>query len=146
MKYSEYYIKNYVEPLELFLSSSGLPASSVSVRKKKKNLKTELRRKRNKAKFFIKNPNCFYCGILLTKKSRTIDHFIPLSKGGTNTQENWRAACKQCNHEKGDNLLSTSGNWHFIIKNGFVAQLVECVADNDEVASSNLAESIFMPK
>ena len=32
----------------------------------------------------------------------TIDHIVPLSKGGTDKIENMQAACARCNAEKGD--------------------------------------------
>jgi 5-methylcytosine-specific restriction endonuclease McrA len=32
----------------------------------------------------------------------TMDHVIPVSKGGTHTYDNVRAACYECNSEKGD--------------------------------------------
>lgn len=38
-------------------------------------------------------------------KMATIDHIIPLSKGGKHKMANLAVACKQCNSEKGDNIL-----------------------------------------
>jgi 5-methylcytosine-specific restriction endonuclease McrA len=32
----------------------------------------------------------------------TIDHILPLSKGGTDAPTNLRAACLQCNNERGN--------------------------------------------
>lgn len=57
---------------------------------------------------------CYYCeytyGVPATKKSepiyKTIDHIIPLSKGGNNCRYNIIHACNQCNSLKGDRLLS----------------------------------------
>lgn len=46
---------------------------------------------------------CQYCG---TKKGRmTIDHIIPLSKGGDTSWKNCVAACHECNKIKADKLL-----------------------------------------
>lgn len=42
--------------------------------------------------------NCKYCGVFLKKFS--IDHFIPLSRGGTNWPENLVLACCSCNSRK----------------------------------------------
>ncbi len=46
---------------------------------------------------------CFWCGKPLPRKSHsTLDHFIPLDKGGTNTADNFRLACSYCNSVKGN--------------------------------------------
>jgi 5-methylcytosine-specific restriction endonuclease McrA len=45
---------------------------------------------------------CEYCGDHLAN-SYTVDHRIPLSKGGSKLKtQNLKAACKQCNEAKGD--------------------------------------------
>jgi 5-methylcytosine-specific restriction endonuclease McrA len=46
---------------------------------------------------------CLYCGTDITTGA-TEDHFIPLSKGGSNYIENIRAACLTCNISKGNKL------------------------------------------
>lgn len=46
---------------------------------------------------------CQYCGSL---KQLTIDHVIPVSRGGKSTFENCVTACKNCNHKKSDKLPS----------------------------------------
>ena len=51
----------------------------------------------------IYNFHCAYCGI---KGNMTIDHVIPLSKGGEHCIENVVPACIECNRAK-----STSLNW-----------------------------------
>jgi 5-methylcytosine-specific restriction endonuclease McrA len=43
---------------------------------------------------------CFYCHVELTKKTRTIDHKLPISRGGTNEIENLVPACRRCNLSK----------------------------------------------
>jgi 5-methylcytosine-specific restriction endonuclease McrA len=45
------------------------------------------------------NHQCVYCG---SKKSLTIDHVIPRSKGGLNTWTNMVTSCFSCNVKKGD--------------------------------------------
>lgn len=35
-------------------------------------------------------------------KLRTIDHVIPLSKGGTNKEDNLQVVCRECNENKGN--------------------------------------------
>lgn len=48
---------------------------------------------------------CTYCG---SDSSITVDHVVPLSKGGTNEIDNLTPACKPCNSSKRDRLL---GEW-----------------------------------
>ena len=42
---------------------------------------------------------CYWCG-KRHQKDYHIDHYIPLSKGGSNTIENLVVACKSCNLKK----------------------------------------------
>lgn len=46
------------------------------------------------------NYKCVYCGVDI-KENFSIDHIIPLSKGGTNHIENIDLVCKPCNTKKG---------------------------------------------
>jgi len=46
------------------------------------------------------NYRCAYCGCELNSDTVTIDHQIPLSRGGTNYIENIAPACKICNCKK----------------------------------------------
>jgi len=43
--------------------------------------------------------SCIYCG----KPSESIDHILPLSKGGLNNTENCVPACLSCNGDKSNN-------------------------------------------
>ena len=49
---------------------------------------------------------CRYCSIVLTIETATVDHVIPLSKGGKDSLDNLVLACKPCNNDKADLLLS----------------------------------------
>lgn len=46
------------------------------------------------------NFRCVYCGVLLTKKNRSMDHKIPLVRGGNNEIANLVPACFTCNVRK----------------------------------------------
>lgn len=53
--------------------------------------------------------DCTYCNRKMHTRRRTFDglfktrdHYIPLSKGGSNTKENIRMACYRCNNLKGN--------------------------------------------
>lgn len=54
---------------------------------------------------------CYMCGVKCIKSKEyridmaTIDHVIPLSKGGGHTWDNVRTACMRCNTRKGTNLI-----------------------------------------
>ena len=45
---------------------------------------------------------CVYCGKDLSKRTLTIDHRIPLSKGGSHWPSNLAPSCKPCNSRKKD--------------------------------------------
>lgn len=61
---------------------------------------------------------CVYCGCK-NKKSLTIDHVIPQSRGGKDTWENLVIACSPCNSKKGNSLLEECGmSFHRPIKLG----------------------------
>lgn len=56
---------------------------------------------------------CYYCDIYCTKtkeRKLTMDHVVPISRGGKHHIDNIRLACKSCNSKKRDNLLSELGN------------------------------------
>lgn len=44
---------------------------------------------------------CYYCNRLLTRKNKSVDHLVPLSRGGTDGPANMVNACKDCNRDKG---------------------------------------------
>ncbi len=43
---------------------------------------------------------CHYCGKTVGPHGLTMDHIIPLSRGGTSERFNIVAACKECNNRK----------------------------------------------
>lgn len=48
---------------------------------------------------------CGYCG----KPGNTVDHIVPLSRGGDTTWTNTVAACKPCNNRKADRTPNEAG-------------------------------------
>jgi 5-methylcytosine-specific restriction endonuclease McrA len=52
--------------------------------------------------FLIKSyeGTCQYCG----EKGETLDHIVPLSKGGARGSSNVTLACSACNNAKGDSV------------------------------------------
>ncbi len=43
---------------------------------------------------------CYFCGRKFPPKELTMDHVIPLIRGGKSTKGNVVAACKECNNKK----------------------------------------------
>ena len=61
-------------------------------------------RKQNWWKNRIAKGICHYCGESITPKELTLDHVVPLARGGRTTKGNCVPACKDCNNQK-KNLL-----------------------------------------
>ena len=69
----------------------------------------ELRREKEKARKLRKSRwwqqklaigVCYYCGNLFKPKYLTMDHIVPLARGGRSTKDNLVACCKECNNKK----------------------------------------------
>lgn len=43
---------------------------------------------------------CHYCGAKVASKDLTLDHVVPLVRGGRSTRGNCVPACKECNSRK----------------------------------------------
>jgi len=61
-------------------------------------------RKQNWWKNRIAKGVCHYCGKEVPPKELTLDHIVPLARGGRSTKGNCVPACKECNNQK-KNLL-----------------------------------------
>lgn len=46
--------------------------------------------------------NCYYCERKLTEDEKTVDHKLPVSRGGTNDMQNLVICCQKCNSKKSD--------------------------------------------
>lgn len=53
---------------------------------------------------------CQYCGASGDEKSLEIDHVVPISKGGTNDEQNLLTSCRDCNRGKSDTNLFSKNN------------------------------------
>lgn len=67
--------------------------------KRKKKSTRQMRRK-----MLAKQPGCYWCGQVLTLDTSTIDHIIPLSKGGLDCSNNRKLACFDCNQRRGNTM------------------------------------------
>lgn len=72
--------------------------------------KEEIRREKEKARQLrhsrwwsnrVARGICHYCGRNFPAASLTMDHVVPIIRGGKSTQGNVVPACKECNSKKG---------------------------------------------
>lgn len=62
------------------------------------------KRKRVRAKLMGVDPHCYWCRRRVNTLSATLDHKIPLSRGGLNNENNIVLACGKCNQERGSKM------------------------------------------
>lgn len=59
---------------------------------------------------YVRDGNrCQYCGKRFPTSELSLDHVVPLSRGGPSTWENVVCACLPCNVRKGNKLLDEAG-------------------------------------
>ena len=78
---------------------------------------TDIRRERDKARELrrsqwwkrkVAKGECHYCGQKTAPADLTMDHIVPLARGGSSTKGNLAASCKDCNNRK-KQMLPTGG-------------------------------------
>ena len=78
----------------------------------------DIRRERAKARHLRKSQwwqrrlakgKCHYCGRPTPPRSLTMDHIVPIARGGRSTKGNVVPACKSCNNEKKETLPTEWG-------------------------------------
>lgn len=47
---------------------------------------------------------CWWCRVNFPAEKLTLDHLKPKSRGGSNSLENLRLACRPCNEKRGNSL------------------------------------------
>lgn len=68
-------------------------------------------RKQNWWKNRVAKGVCHYCGQSVEPKELTLDHVVPVARGGRSTKGNCVPACKDCNNQK-KNLLPMEWDEH----------------------------------
>ena len=53
---------------------------------------------------------CYKCGKLLTRWDATLDHILPVSRGGKNTKDNLITCCLLCNSKRRNKEVELDGN------------------------------------
>lgn len=53
---------------------------------------------------------CYKCGKLLTRWDATLDHIIPVSRGGKNSKDNLITCCLFCNSKRRNSEVELNGN------------------------------------
>lgn len=48
----------------------------------------------------IQSTQCYYCQVPLNRDSVTMDHIVPVSRGGKSSKGNVVPCCKECNNNK----------------------------------------------
>lgn len=67
--------------------------------------------RRTRRKLLKWSPWCAYCKKILTAETVTIDHVVPLSKGGSRGRSNLVLCCSKCNGEKKDMTVEEFRKW-----------------------------------
>lgn len=60
--------------------------------------------KKLRAKILSMDNTCYYCG----QEATTIDHVVPVSKGGITSEDNCVPSCYRCNSGKRDRIVPGS--------------------------------------
>ena len=76
------------------------PANTDPKRIKKEREKAQKMRKSQWWLTLLNQGICHYCGKKFPSKLLTMDHIVPLARGGTSTQGNIVPACRECNRDK----------------------------------------------
>ena len=84
-----------------------------------KNKRVKLKSNIRKAVYKRTEGHCALCGKFVDYDDYTIDHIVPLSKGGTNDIDNLQCTCKTCNNIKTD-----------ILPDEFMEKLIQIVSYN----------------
>lgn len=48
---------------------------------------------------------CYHCGEKFSKELLTMDHLVPIIRGGKTNKRNCVVSCKECNSKKGHDLV-----------------------------------------
>ncbi|MFW5891207.1 MAG: HNH endonuclease [bacterium] len=92
---------------------------------------------RTKEKLYIyyrEDKKCFYCNKKLLYKQMSVDHFYPLSSGGTHDIFNIVCSCKKCNELKENRIIE---NYKVIILELFLKAVEDDFIIGEKLDISN---------
>lgn len=120
-----------VKPKEMI--QRAIEAAKKAPDRRPLNLKTDrpnnTRKKRAKL-LKVKGNKCHWCPRLLTLDNSTIEHIVPLDRGGTNGWDNIVLACEQCNNFRGHDMPELTSNF-----GNYAKDPVVYIGPDDEVES-----------
>lgn len=70
----------------------------------KKDGRSKNSRRKRQALIRAKGPHCHWCQTRITLDTSTIEHVVPLARGGLDNANNRVLACEPCNTERGQNM------------------------------------------
>lgn len=86
--------KRFVDPEQAVALAFQPPAFQPGIAKRKQQTSA-------KHRMFKTQKRCHWCRIKLTAETATVDHVIPISRGGLNNDNNRVLACQPCNSARG---------------------------------------------
>lgn len=79
-----------------------VPVSEEEIRRERRNARDLRRSQWWKRK--LSKGICYHCGGKFLPRELTMDHLVPIVRGGKSTKGNLVPSCKKCNTEKKHNL------------------------------------------
>lgn len=90
--------KTNVTPEQAIEMAFSLPDSHIKASRRRKGYR------QIKIKMLKKSSKCNWCRKVLTIDTATLDHIIPISRGGLDNANNWCLACEPCNKSRGNEM------------------------------------------
>lgn len=84
--------------LKHFMSFDSIDITDADIRREKE--KAKRLRKTHWWSSRIEKGVCYYCGRQVGREHLTMDHVVPLIRGGRSNKGNLVPACKECNNRK----------------------------------------------